>query len=103
MTRYKKLSHRVGYADFAIPGVDNTKGLINIGFIVVYEPTTPSVQKDARRLEKFYDTKSRAKLTKRAECSCILFVISTVNSALPLSHVLETLLKAGDTTIIKPL
>ena len=65
LTQYKKLSDRVGYADFVIPSGGKSKNVIDVRFIVAYGPTTPSVQKDSNLLEKFYDTLSRAQLTKK--------------------------------------
>ena len=67
LTQYKKLSDRVGYADFVIPSGGKSKNVIDVRFIVAYGPTTPSVQKDSNLLEKFYDTLSRAQLTKKAQ------------------------------------
>ena len=46
LTQYKKMSDRVGYADFVIPSGGKSKNVIDVRFIVAYGPTTPSVQKD---------------------------------------------------------
>ena len=78
MTQQRKLSDRVGYADFAIPSVDNTKNLFDIRFIIVYGPTTPSVQKGVHLLDKFYDTICCAQVTKM--CRMQVYVVGDINS-----------------------
>jgi len=61
LQKYKKISERVGYADFAVPSSLNKRdATIPIRFVIAYGPTNPNAKRDPQLRDKFYDELSAA-------------------------------------------
>jgi len=61
ISKYKKLSDRVGYVDLSLPQCKNTA--LPVRIVIAYGPTNPSAQINPDERDKFYDLLSRAWLT----------------------------------------
>eukprot|EP00117_Sycon_ciliatum_P048136 scpid21182/ scgid34307/ Craniofacial development protein 2; p97 bucentaur protein len=55
LRKHKKLSDRVGYADFSLPAKSSSETSVDVRFVVAYGPTAPSADKTPSLREDFYD------------------------------------------------
>jgi len=58
LTKYRKLSDRVGYADFKLP--QRKKGVLDMRIVTAYGPTQPLAEKKSSVRDQFYDELSAA-------------------------------------------